>query len=105
MKTKLLLIFGLFLCVGTVEAGEKFSAGLKPKPHFTLFGQTISWPIPSLCAGAKAGVTPDAALSPEGLRLKIPYLLIEIPFPTLTIVTKTNRIDLKLGEVTKYEGK
>jgi len=105
MKTKLLLTIGLFLCVGTVEAGEKFRAGLKPKPHFTLFGQTISWPIPSICAGAKAGVTPDAGLSPDGLRLKIPYLAIEIPFPTLTIVTKTNRIDLKLGAVNKYEGK
>ena len=105
MKTKLLLTIGLFLCVGTVEAGEKFHAGLKPKPHFTLFGQTISWPIPSLCVGAKAGVTPDAGLSPAGLRLKIPYLALEIPFPTLTIVTETNRIDLKLGEVNKYEGK
>ena len=105
MKTKLLLIVGVFLFAGTSEAGEKFNAGLKPTPHFTLFGQTISWPIPSLCAGAKAGVTPDAGLSPEGLKVKIPYLSIEIPFPTLTIATKNKRIDLKLGEVEKYEVK
>jgi hypothetical protein len=103
MKTKLLLTIGLFLYVGTVEAGDKFSAGLKPKPHCTLFGQTLSWPIPSLCVGAKAGVTPDVDVSPQGLKLKIPYLSLEIPFPTLSIVTKTNRIDLKLGEVTKYK--
>lgn len=103
MKTKLLLTIGLFLCMGTVEAGEKFRAGLKPKPHLTLFGQTLSCPIPSLCVGAKAGVTPNVSVSPEGLKLKIPYLSLEIPFPTFSIATKTNRIDLKLGEVTKYK--
>ena len=106
---KLILIIGVALFATTASANGKkpsaFGASLKPSPNLTLFGQKISWPIPSLCLGAKAGVTPDASVSSDGVRLKIPYLSLELPFPSLFLGTKTNRVHLKLGEISRSKQK
>ena len=56
---KTLVLIGLF-CAVNVQADGLFGAALKPNPSVTLFGQKLTWPIPSLCVGAKAGVTPNA---------------------------------------------
>ena len=106
MKKRTLVIIGaLLLCAVNVEAGDLFGAGWKPKPSVTLFGQKLAWPLPSLCLGAKAGVLPDAGISPEGLNIKIPYLALEIPFPSLTLSLgkETPKVELKLGAVDKTE--
>ena len=102
---KLIILSAALLTVGTVSAGETFGASLKPTPNVTLFGQRISWPIPSLCLGAKAGVTPDASVSSNGVKLKIPYLSLELPFPSLLLGTKTNKVHLKLGEISRSKQK
>ena len=102
---KLIILSAALLTVGTVSAGETFGASLKPTPNVTLFGQKISWPIPSLCLGAKAGVTPDASVSSNGIKLKIPYLSLELPFPSLLLGTKTNKVHLKLGEISRSKQK
>lgn len=100
MKRKLIITVGaVLLFTGSASAGDTFGASLKPNPSLTIFGQKISWPIPSLCLGAKAGVTPDASVSSDGVKFKIPYFALDIPFPTLTLGTKSNRVELKLGEV------
>lgn len=98
---KILLTLGVVLFAATASAGDKFGATLKPDPQLTLFGQKISWPIPSLCLGAKAGVTPDAKVSPDGVKFRIPYLELELPFPTLTLKAKDKQVEVKLGAVTK----
>ena len=100
MKIKWMLIIGM-LCAVTANADGLFSAGFKPKPNVTLFGQKLTWPIPSLCVGAKAGVIPDAGLSPDGVNFKVPYFAVEIPFPSLTVKKGTNVVELKLGAVEK----
>ena len=108
MKKKYIVLLGTFLLfTGVSNAGSLFGAGLKPKPNFTLFGQTITWPIPSLCVGAKAGVLPDASVSPDGLNFKVPYLAIDLPFPSLTLSLgkDKSKVELKLGEVNKNERK
>ena len=105
---KRIIIMAMLVFAGTTtQASELFGAALKPTPSVTLFGQTLSWPIPSLCIGAKAGVIPDAGISPKGLNFKVPYFAIEIPFPSLTIKAGTNVVELKLGAVdkNKNEGK
>ena len=76
MKKTIVLIGTLLLLVASVKAGDLFGGSLKPTPSVTLFGQKLSWPIPSLCVGAKAGVLPDAGISPEGINVKIPYLAV-----------------------------
>ena len=49
--------------------------------------------------GRKAGTVPDAKVSPEGLFFKVPYLAIDVPFPTLTITNKVGSTVVKLGAV------
>lgn len=107
-KNKRIYLIGAFLLLtGSANAGGLFGAGLKPKPNITLFGQTITWPIPSLCVGAKAGVLPDASLSPDGLNIKVPYLSIDLPFPSLTLNLGKDKpkVELKLGAVNKDKQK
>ena len=101
---KIIIIGALLLTAATANAGL-FGAALKPKPSVTLFGQTLTWPIPSLCVGGKAGVLPDAKVSPEGINLKIPYLSIEVPFPSITVQAGTNTVEVKLGAVERNEHK
>jgi len=80
----------------SVKAGDLFGGSLKPTPSVTLFGQKLSWPIPSLCVGAKAGVLPDAGISPEGINVKIPYLALDLPFPSLTLSVGKDKAKLEL---------
>ena len=105
MKMRLLIIGVFLLGAGSAKAGDLFGGSLKPTPSVTLFGQTISWPIPSLCIGTKAGVLPDAGVSPDGLNFKIPYLALEVPFPSLTLSLgkEKPKVELKLGSVDKTE--
>jgi hypothetical protein len=100
MMKKILLIVGVALFATTAGA-ETFGASLKPVPNVTLFGQTIKWGIPSLCLGKAAGVLPDANISSKGINFKIPYLAVDIPLPSLILGFKTNKVELKLGEVNK----
>jgi hypothetical protein len=98
---RIIIIGALLLTAATANAGDLFGAALKPTPAITLFGQTLTWPIPSLCVGGKAGVLPDAKVSPEGLNFKIPYLAIDIPFPSITMKAGTNTVEVKLGAIEK----
>jgi hypothetical protein len=98
MMKKILLIVGVALFATTAGA-ETFGASLKPVPNVTLFGQTIKWGIPSLCLGKAAGVLPDAKVSAEGVSFKLPWIAVDIPLPSLILGFKTNRVELKLGEV------
>ena len=102
MKRISIIIGALLLTAATANAGL-FGAALKPVPNITLFGQTLTWPIPSLCVGAKAGVTPDAKVSPEGINFKIPYLSVELPFPSLRVKAGNTSVEVKLGAVKKAE--
>lgn len=94
------------MCSVNANAGW-FDAGWKPKPNVTLFGQTLTWPLPSICLGAKAGVLPDAGVSPDGINLKVPYLALDFPFPSLIVSLgkEKPKVELKLGSVDKTEHK
>ena len=107
MKKRIILIGALLCVTATAGAGDLFGGGWKPKPNLTLFGQKISWKLPSLCLGAKAGVLPDAGISPDGLSFKIPYLAFELPFPSITVSAGKDRakLELKLGSIEKTEHK
>jgi hypothetical protein len=105
MKIKYILVGALLLFAANARADGLFGASLKPDPNVTLFGQKISWPIPSLCIGAKAGVIPDAGVSPDGLEFKVPYFAVSLPFPSLTLKAGkgSTEVEVKLGAVDKKE--
>jgi len=107
MKMRLLIIGVFLLGAVNAKAGDLFGAGWKPKPSITLFGQKLAWPLPSLCLGAKAGVLPDAGISPDGLNFKIPYLALEIPFPSLVLSLGKDKakVEIKAGAINKTEHK
>jgi len=100
MKYRLYILGALLLFVTNANAGL-FGAGLKPDPNITLFGQKLSWPIPSLCIGAKAGVLPDAGVSSDGINFKVPYFSVDLPFPSLTIKGTNTVTKVKIGAVEK----
>ena len=105
MKKILVIIGALLITSSSVNAGDWFGAGWKPKPSLTLFGQKLTWPLPSLCLGAKAGVLPDAGISPKGINLKIPYFALDVPFPSLTLKVGDKSAELKLGSIDKSSHK
>lgn len=105
MKYKYYLTAALLLFAVNMNAGGLFSAAWKPKPSVTLFGQKLTWPLPSLCVGKAAGVLPDAGVNSSGINLKVPYLAIDIPFPSLTVSAGDKKVELKLGSVDKSEHK
>ena len=105
MKRTLILVGAFAFATSSVSAGDMFGADWKPKPSVTLFGQKITWALPSLCIGAKAGVLPDAGISPDGLNFKIPYLSLDFPFPSFTVKAGGKTAELKLGAVSKSEHK
>ena len=101
---KLLILTGVVLFTTSANA-DMFGAGLKPKPNITLFGQKLSWPIPSLCIGAKAGVLPDVKVSSDGINFKIPYLSVDLPFPSLTLSGTNTVTEVKIGAINKTKHK
>ena len=104
---RILIVGALLLFATSVSAGGLFGASWKPNPNITLFGQKLSWPIPSLCVGKAAGVLPDAGVSRDGVNLKLPYFALTIPFPSLTVKMgkDATEVELKLGEINKSEHK
>ena len=44
---------------------------------------------------------PNAGLSSDGVNLKIPYLAVDIPFPSLTLKSGEKVIKLKVGAIEK----
>lgn len=102
---KTIILIGAFVAISMSANASTFGAGLKPKPFVKLFGQQLSWPIPSLCIGAKAGLIPDASVTPDGLNLKLPYVSLELPFPSLLVGGKETKVQLKLGEVSTTKQK
>ena len=83
--------------------GDWLNGGLKPEPNFTVLGQGITWPVPSLCVGAKAGKTADTKVSTKGLYFKLPFFELDLPFPTLTLGTKNHKVNVGVHGVAKAE--
>ena len=83
----------MLVSTNSAQAGW-FGADWKPTPTVKAFWQELKWPMPSLCLGAKAGVTPDAKLTTKGATLKLPYFSVDLPFPSITLGTKEKRFTI-----------
>ena len=83
---KLIILTGMCFALATSSAqAELFSAGVSPAPTATVLGQKVTWPLPSLALGSKAGEGVDAKLSTRGFSLKVPFFSVRVPFPHLTV--------------------
>ena len=92
---KLTILTGMCFALVTSSAqAELFSAGVNPAPTATVLGQKVTWPLPSLALGAKAGEGVDAKLSTRGFAIKVPFFAVSVPFPHATVGVKDKKISV-----------
>lgn len=85
----------------TANAGW-FSASFGSTPRVTLFGQTLSVPIPSVTFGSAAGTSVAASVSSDsGVSLAVPFLKVSVKSPKLTLGVKTNKVVVSAAGVKK----
>ena len=99
---KLTILTAMCLALVSVNArGEVIGATVKPAPSATLLGQKITWPVPSLALGAKAGEGVDAKLSARGVGFKIPFFAVNLPFPHAVVGVKDAKVTVGANGIKK----
>ena len=92
---KLTILTGMCFALATSSVqAELFSAGVNPAPTATVLGQKVTWPIPSLTLGTKAGTGVDANLSTKSVGFKIPFLAVNVPFPHAVVGVKSAKVSV-----------
>ena len=103
---KLIILTGMCFALATSSAqAELFSAGISPAPTATVLGQKVTWPLPSLALGSKAGEGVDANLSTRGVRFKVPFFAVSVPFPHAVVGVKDTKISVGAHGVKKVTAK
>ena len=93
-KLIILTVAACFALVTTSARAELFDAGIKPAPTATVLGQKVTWPIPSLTLGTKAGTGVDANLSTKSIGFKIPFFAVNVPFPHAVVGVKDAKVSV-----------
>ena len=91
-KSIILTVAACFALVTSSATAELFDAGIKPAQTATVLGQKVTWPIPSLTLGTKAGTGVDANLSTKSVGFKIPFLAVNLPFPHAVVGVKNAKV-------------
>jgi hypothetical protein len=84
----------------TVNAGW-FGASFGTEPSVTLFGQTLTVPVPSVVLGAAAGTSVKGNVSSGGASLALPFIKVGIKSPKLTVGVKDAKINVSSSGVKK----
>lgn len=94
--------FVFLLGFGEKATAGWFGASVKPDPTITLFGQTLTVPVPSLAVGKAVGTSFDAsASSAKGASLTLPYFKVGVQSPKLTVGAGDKKVSLSANGVTK----
>jgi len=94
--------FGLLAVCGEKANAAWFGASVKPDPSITLFGQTLTVPVPSLAVGKAAGSSFDAsACSAKGASLTLPFFKVGVQSPKLTVGIKDTKVRLSANGISK----
>ena len=103
---KLIILTSICLALVTTSArAELFGVGISPAPTATVLGQKVTWPLPSLALGSKAGEGVDAKLSTRGFAFKLPFLAVSVPFPHAVVGVKDTKISVGAHGVKKVTAK
>jgi len=94
------MIVAFFLSVSASNAGW-FGASLGKEPSLTVFGQTLTVPVPSVILGAEAGTSVGARASSSGVGFTLPFCKVGIKTPTLTVGPKEGKINVSTSGVKK----
>lgn len=96
--SKLVVVGALLLSVSAAEAGW-FGASFGPAPSVTVFGQTLSVPVPSVVLGPAAGASVAAKASSGAASLSLPWFKVSAKSPTLTVGVKGAKINVSTSGV------
>jgi hypothetical protein len=96
----LLVVAAFFAGSDKVNAGW-FGASFGTEPSVTLFGQTLTVPVPSVILGAEAGMSVGGKVSPSGVRISLPFVKVGVRSPKLTVGVKGAKINVTASGVHK----
>ncbi len=96
----LLVIAAFFAGSDRTNAGW-FGASFGTEPSVTLFGQTLTVPVPSVVLGAEAGTTVKGSVSSGGARVSLPFIRVGVRSPKLTVGVKDAKISVTTSGVHK----
>lgn len=101
-KLSLTLIVAALTAFSANANAGWFGASFSKTPSVTLFGQTLTVPVPSLTLGADAGTSVSAsASSSKGVSASIPFVKLGVKSPTLTVGAKDKKINVSAAGVKK----
>tara|TARA_R100000152_G_C6711051_1_gene138664 strand:- start:131 stop:472 length:342 start_codon:yes stop_codon:yes gene_type:complete len=105
LTVAVLAAFVLGMGSTTANAGW-FGASFGSTPSVTLFGQTLSVPVPSVTLGSAAGTSVGAsASSDKGVSLALPFMKVGAQSPKLTVGPKTNKVSISAAGIKKQKAK
>ena len=96
----LLVVAAFFAGSDKVNAGW-FGASFGTEPSVTLFGQTLTVPLPSVLLGAEAGTSVRGSISSGGARVSLPFIRVGVRSPKLTIGVKGAKVSVTTSGVHK----
>jgi hypothetical protein len=101
-KLSLTLIVAALTAFSANANAGWFGASFSKTPSVTLFGQTLTVPVPSLTLGADAGTSVSAsASSNKGISASIPFVKLGVKSPTLTVGAKDKKVNVSAAGVKK----
>ena len=101
-KTIITLLVAAAFFAGSDRANAGwFGASFGTEPSVTLFGQTLTVPIPSVVLGADAGTSVRGSISSGGARLSLPFVKVGVRSPKLTVGVKGAKISVTTSGVHK----
>ena len=80
----LLMVIAFAASSSTASAGW-FGAKFGAAPSLTLFGQTLTVPVPSVVLGAAAGTSVSGSASTGGASVSLPFIKLGVKTPKLTV--------------------
>jgi len=96
----LMAVAALSAFSGNANAGW-FGASFGSAPSVTLFGQTLTVPVPSVTLGPAAGTSVDAKASSGSASLALPWCKVGAKSPSLTVGVKGAKVNVSTAGVKK----
>ena len=101
-KTIITLLVAAAFFAGSDRANAGwFGASFGTEPSVTLFGQTLTVPLPSVVLGAEAGTSVRGSISSGGARVSLPFVKVGVRSPKLTVGVKDAKVSVTTSGVHK----
>ena len=96
-----LLIATAFAASSSTASAGWFGAKFGTTPSLTLFGQTLTVPVPSIVLGSAAGTTVSGSASTSGVSVTLPFIKVGVKTPKLTVGLPSAKLDVTTGGIKK----